>query len=66
MNDYIPAYIFGFEEYGMLLVYSKCSNCGRFIKEGDVMINKLGDVKFLEGWICSKCGEIKPKWEWEE
>ena len=66
MSDYIPAYIFGWDEYGMLLVASKCPTCGRFIKEGDVMINKLGDVILLEGWICSKCGEIKPNWWWDE
>jgi hypothetical protein len=72
MSDYIPAYVFSIgiseddhDHYGTLCVHKKCPNCGRFVKEGDVIINMLDNV-MLPNWTCSKCGEINPNWWWDE
>jgi len=48
---------------GLGYVFRRCPKCGRFISEGKFLTNGLGEVK-LVGWMCSKCGEVKPAWFW--
>lgn len=48
---------------GDILVFRRCPICGRFIQEGEAVLeNGLGAVTFL-GWICTRCGEINPDWD---
>ena len=42
-----------------LSVYCRCTECGRFIKKGILLMNRAGEIK-LEGWICKKHKEIQP------
>ena len=39
---------------GILKVYPRC-HCGRYLTQGKV----TQGLKFT-GWICKKCGEVKP------
>ena len=51
-------------EFGILIVYQRCSRCGRFTKAGDAKVNMLGEVK-PEDWYCANCEqEYIPDWEW--
>jgi len=49
--------------FDVLAVYRICPTCSRFIKKGKASVNLLGNVK-LEGWICGRCGEVEPSYEW--
>ena len=42
-------------------VYGRCF-CGRYLKKGELLMNRMGNVK-LKNWICNKCGEIEPYWD---
>ena len=55
---------FDFSEFGVLAVYRLCPECSRFVKSGKASVNLLGDVR-LEGWTCSRCGEVEPSYEWQ-
>jgi len=46
-------------ENGAVYVYCRCTECGRFLKRGKVLMNYIGDVKF-EGWECKVHGEANP------
>jgi ribosomal protein S27AE len=47
----------------IVYVLRACPKCGRFIKDGQVLVNGLGGVE-LKGWICGRCGEVKPYFEY--
>ena len=50
---------------GPLWVVRQCPICGRFLKIGTVITTWDG-MAVLEGWLCSKCGEVKPEWGYNE
>jgi uncharacterized OB-fold protein len=58
-----PGFIYSFEEFGELIVYTRCPECGRYIKKGECFANMLGEIR-LTGWMCKKHGEVQPGWEW--
>lgn len=43
-------------------VYCRCTECGRFLKRGKLLMTCDGDVK-LKDWRCKIHGEIQPYWE---
>ena len=58
-----PLVCFDCRENGEAWVFRRCPNCGRYISEGKLLTNGLGEIK-LKGWICKKCGEVEPAWFW--
>lgn len=56
-----PKNLYGDCEGVEIVVFRQCPNCGRFLTTGKVLQNKLCEVK-LQGWFCSKCGEVEPEW----
>lgn len=50
------------EGSGTIGVYRRCPECGRFLKEGELLMNMAGEVK-LKNWICKKHGEVKPYYD---
>ena len=52
------------DDLGVLAVYRVCPNCSRFLKKGAVLTNRIGNIR-LEGWTCSRCGEVEPSYEWQ-
>ena len=57
-----PRVIFNCGRHGDLLVYRRCI-CGRFIGTGRILTNTDGEVR-AEGWRCTRCGYVKPRWDW--
>lgn len=51
-NDLIWVHYESGEE--VVMVYPRCT-CGRYLKHGKVTAGLI-----FTGWICKKCGEIKP------
>ena len=43
-------------------VYCRCPECGKHVKQGQLFMNRLGEVK-LKGFICSVHGEIQPYYD---
>lgn len=56
--------VFEFKDAGTLGVYPRCPKCQRFIKEGEVFVNKFDETAVFKGWICGRDGEVKPDYEW--
>ena len=56
------AWIVFADDDGDIQVYRRCPECGRYISQGNVLTNPLGEVKF-KGWKCKKHGEIQPYYE---
>jgi len=52
-------------EDGMLLVSSRCPECGRFVRPGYVRYRELDSMIELVDWLCKKCGPVAPYYEWE-
>ena len=50
------------EPMDKIMVYARCTECGRFLKHGKVFTNFEVVVK-LKGWICKKHGEIEPYYD---
>ena len=44
---------------GNLKVYPRCQ-CGRYLTHGKVTQDKVTLGLKFTGWICKKCGEVKP------
>ena len=48
---------------GIAVFSPHCPKCGQFIKAGSVWINGLGEIRDENNATCSKCGEIKMRFE---
>ena len=59
MNTFGPYLCYSDEEAGNIQILRRCPCCNRFIKEGKVFVNGQGYTR-TEGWVCKKCGEVKP------
>jgi len=52
-----------YEHSGNLACFSpQCPNCGRFVKAGDIQINRLDEIIDSPA-TCSKCGTINMDFE---
>ena len=60
----VKAWMFfdGEDESETIGVYCRCTECGRYIKRGKLLMNRMGDVK-LQGFICKVHGEIEPYYD---
>ena len=47
---------------GEIYVIRICPACGRFLTTGSVSTGMDGDNVKLAGWLCKRCGEVKPDW----
>ena len=45
-----------------IYVYRRCPYCGRYLKEGDLLMNLAGAIK-LKNWTCKKHGEVSPYYD---
>ena len=52
-------------ETQLIKVADRCPSCGRFLSHGTVAQNGLGDL-VLRGWVCERCGEQRPHYEYVE
>lgn len=48
-----------------LYVSPKCPKCAQFIKVGLVERYLFDDRLVFRGWVCGRCGEVTPDYEWE-
>lgn len=66
-NEKVAVFDVGESDLGEsdLLVYPRCPECGKFIKEGNILVNGLDEVKFT-GWVCKTHGEVTPDYEYGE
>lgn len=44
---------------GDVCVYRRCPECGKYVKEGKLLMNMAGEVR-LQEWKCKTHGEITP------
>ena len=56
----------GHEENETVGVYRRCPECGRYLKEGELLANLDGEIE-VRGWICKKHGEVEPYFDrWDD
>lgn len=42
----------------------RCPNCGRFVKAGEILMNREGEIKEKEpNATCKKCGQVSMPFE---
>ncbi len=52
-------YFKGESENETIGVYCRCPECSCYVRRGELLMNRNGDVK-LQGFICKRHGEIQP------
>lgn len=59
--DFEQGIIFGKD----VLAFRRCPKCGRYLRiseEAIMIVNGLDEVIRIEGFTCSKCGDVEPSW----
>ena len=57
----------GETKHELIWVYCKCPECSKYVKQGIILINRRGEIKF-QGFVCKQHGEIQPYYDraWSE